>query len=179
MPLTINGVVHNDGDPLLVDGVQAELVTVNGVTVWENYTFDGLWVGLSTALFDTIEADVNGDLFIASGGVHVGVVTWNGTDFTGESTTQGSTSVIQRKIRGVVGGVQVAQSLADGSEPTPWSDTLAFDSVTGFAPAEIVSEASHADTYQTGLKGEGFGLRIFTLVDGANRIDGTGVVTVS
>lgn len=36
MALTINGTIIEDGDPLTIGGVQAEKVTVNGVTVWED-----------------------------------------------------------------------------------------------------------------------------------------------
>ena len=36
MPITINGAPLNDGDPLLVNGVQAQAVTVNGTQVWRN-----------------------------------------------------------------------------------------------------------------------------------------------
>jgi len=36
MPLTINGVPHPDGAPLLIGGVQADEVTVNGTRVWVN-----------------------------------------------------------------------------------------------------------------------------------------------
>jgi len=36
MAITVNGVTLNDGDPLLVGGVQAQEVTVNGVSAWKN-----------------------------------------------------------------------------------------------------------------------------------------------
>ena len=36
MPITINGQPHADGAPLTIGGVQAQEVTVNGVSVWKN-----------------------------------------------------------------------------------------------------------------------------------------------
>jgi len=36
MPITINGQAFPDGSPLTVNGTQAQVVTVNGTTVWQN-----------------------------------------------------------------------------------------------------------------------------------------------
>jgi len=168
MPLTINGTVHNDGDPLLIGGVQAQEVTVNGVTVWENIVFNALWIDGSSMVDNTpgtgtsrIGFEVSGNELVCVGAQgQVGAVIVDGAgQFSG--TSEGNTAPYAfLKAEGIGAGIAFSLGLEGGVITD--SVVVPFDPATGFGVGprtayEIIAEVT-LDVLAT-IWAEGFTLQ--------------------